>query len=235
MNQKLLYLTALQIVSTAVAVGGLVLAFSPAGLAVSLALFVLFGGVGMSVTYHRRLAHRAFRTSPFWEWVGTGAGFLGSHMSPVEWAAQHFNHHRYVDQPGDPHSPALLGWRAALYAFHGADAPVPRMFLGRLLRQRPVEFFHRHGPSVALLHLALCAVFGLPGIIYGFALPIALTHFGLILSVFNHGLDGPATRGWLNAILTMGEHNHAAHHRNATDVSQDGPATWIINRIRTDT
>ena len=234
MKLTLGYLTFLQIVTVGTSVYGLTAWFSWTGLVVSIALFVIFGGLGMAVTYHRRISHRAFPTNPFWEWVGTVSGYLGSHMSPVSWAVQHNAHHRYVDTELDPHSPAILGWRALFYIFHREPHSVPVMFAGRLMKMPDVVFVHRYGFWLIVAHVALCVPFGLSGLLYGFVLPVALTHVGLVISVFNHWPDGPGTFGALNALLTMGEHNHALHHNNPADVSRDGPSSWIISLIRTD-
>lgn len=51
-----------------------------------------------SVTFHPIVSH-AMR---FWLWFTTG-------MVTKQWVAIHRKHHRYSDQPGDPHSPHVWG------------------------------------------------------------------------------------------------------------------------------
>lgn len=54
-----------------------------------------------SVTFHPTIAH----FMRFWLWLTTG-------MVTKQWVAIHRKHHRYSDQPGDPHSPHVFGlWR----------------------------------------------------------------------------------------------------------------------------
>ena len=65
----------------------------------------------LSVTLflHRCQAHRSVNFHPvithvmrFWLWLTTG-------MKTQQWVAVHRKHHRFSDQPGDPHSPHVFG------------------------------------------------------------------------------------------------------------------------------
>lgn len=205
------YLTGLQIVTPFLAVFGFFLMPSFTGLVVSLALFALMGGLGMRLTYHMAVAHRV-PMHPMLRRLGLVMGYLGSHMSPVGWALRHSNHHRFVDRPGDPHCPRLLGWKAAFFVFHEDTVAAPLMTAGRLYKDPEVIFMHRFGFAFVALHLAVCLWCGFAGLVYGFTFPVALTLWGQIAAIFNHGPDGPINRGWINAAVTMGEHTHADHH-----------------------
>jgi stearoyl-CoA desaturase (delta-9 desaturase) len=78
--------------------------------------FYLWHGLGITIGYHRLLAHRALRCVPIFEYVFVVGGYLAFQGSPIWWAAIHRAHHRYSDTDLDPHSPkkgiryALLGW-----------------------------------------------------------------------------------------------------------------------------
>ena len=69
--------------------------------------FMVVGGA-VSITYHRMLAHRAFRAPPWFRYLlvmlAAPAG------PPIQWAANHRRHHRFVDQVDDPHSPIQDGF-----------------------------------------------------------------------------------------------------------------------------
>ncbi len=68
--------------------------------------------VCVTVFLHRGQAHRGLIFHPilghfmrFWLWLTTG-------MVTKQWVAIHRKHHRYSDEPGDPHSPHVFGlWR----------------------------------------------------------------------------------------------------------------------------
>ena len=64
---------------------------------------------------HRGQAHKGIEFHPvlghfmrFWLWITTG-------MVTKQWVATHRKHHRFSDEPGDPHSPHVFGiWRVFL-------------------------------------------------------------------------------------------------------------------------
>ena len=68
--------------------------------------------VCVTVFLHRGQAHRGLIFHPilshfmrFWLWLTTG-------MVTRQWVAIHRKHHRFSDQPGDPHTPHIFGiWR----------------------------------------------------------------------------------------------------------------------------
>lgn len=78
--------------------------------------FFLWHGLGITVGYHRLLAHRSFRCRPFYEYILVMGAYLAFQGSPIWWAAIHRAHHRYSDTDLDPHTPrkgiryASLGW-----------------------------------------------------------------------------------------------------------------------------
>jgi stearoyl-CoA desaturase (delta-9 desaturase) len=75
--------------------------------------------VCVTLYLHRSQAHRGVEFHPivahfmrFWLWLTTG-------MVTRQWVAIHRKHHRYSDDPGDPHSPHVFGvWRVL---FRGAQ------------------------------------------------------------------------------------------------------------------
>jgi len=65
--------------------------------------------VCVTLYLHRGMAHRSVEFHPviahamrFWLWLTTG-------MVTQQWVAVHRKHHRFSDQPGDPHSPHVYG------------------------------------------------------------------------------------------------------------------------------
>jgi len=73
---------------------------------------------------HRGQAHRAVTFHPaiehfmrFWLWMTTG-------QITKQWVAVHRKHHRFTEQPGDPHSPHVFGfWRVLFkgaFLYHSA-------------------------------------------------------------------------------------------------------------------
>lgn len=66
-------------------------------------------GLGITLGYHRLFSHLAFQAQP---WLRATLGILGAMAMQGQilvWTSVHRKHHRYSDQPGDPHSPRPLG------------------------------------------------------------------------------------------------------------------------------
>ena len=66
--------------------------------------------IGLTLTYHRYFAHRAFKmgrvTQFVWSWIAASAMQKG----PLWWAGHHVTHHKFADREGDPHSPIISGF-----------------------------------------------------------------------------------------------------------------------------
>ena len=71
--------------------------------------------VCVTLYLHRGQAHRGIEFHPilehfmrFWLWLTTG-------MVTKQWVAIHRKHHRFSDQPGDPHSPHVYGIKRVFF------------------------------------------------------------------------------------------------------------------------
>jgi stearoyl-CoA desaturase (Delta-9 desaturase) len=89
---------------------------------VAFTLTYVLTGAGITVGFHRLLTHRSFKTSPVLPGLLAALGSAAVEGPVIEWVANHRKHHRFSDQPGDPHSPHVdhasgtlrgTGWRGA--------------------------------------------------------------------------------------------------------------------------
>jgi stearoyl-CoA desaturase (delta-9 desaturase) len=71
--------------------------------------------VAVTLFLHRSQAHRSVQFHPavahffrFWLWLTTG-------MVTKQWVAVHRKHHRFSDEPGDPHSPHVYGIKKVFF------------------------------------------------------------------------------------------------------------------------
>jgi len=71
--------------------------------------------VAVTLFLHRSQAHRSVQFHPvvshffrFWLWLTTG-------MVTKQWVAVHRKHHRFSDEPGDPHSPHVYGIKQVFF------------------------------------------------------------------------------------------------------------------------
>ncbi|MGB1697152.1 MAG: acyl-CoA desaturase [Thermoplasmatota archaeon] len=117
--------------------------FQMTHLVLMLSMF-LFGGLGITVGYHRMLTHGAFKLRAPAKFLTLWMGITALQGGPASWAATHRRHHSLSDQEGDPHSPNVDGF------FH---AHIGWMLKGRmvqsgkgyddLMEDKMVAFFER--------------------------------------------------------------------------------------------
>ena len=128
--------------------------------------------VAVTLFLHREQAHRGLSLNPlighffrFWLWLTTG-------MVTREWVAVHRKHHAACETCDDPHSPAISGIRAVLWA--GVDLykleTTREETLSRYGGGTPDDFLERHvyashrNWGIILLLLTQLILFGLPGL-----------------------------------------------------------------------
>ena len=140
-------------------------------LAILAAMYVLTGGLGISVGFHRLFAHRSYEAA---HPVRATLAVLGTMamMGPViRWVTNHRKHHSFTDVEGDPHSPHLTGrsgvlgavtglWHAHVgWIFGGERAPRER-YARDLLADPLVAFVDRTAALWVVLGLVLPFVAG---------------------------------------------------------------------------
>jgi stearoyl-CoA desaturase (delta-9 desaturase) len=137
----------------------------PETLAVAAAMY-LISGFGVTVGFHRLLAHRAFVATPAIRLGLAAAGTMAMMGPPVRWVTNHRKHHAYADEEGDPHSPSLSGlcgvrgaiaglWHAHLgWIFTGGRAEQAR-YARDLLNDPVIMFVNRTAGVWIALGLAL--------------------------------------------------------------------------------
>jgi stearoyl-CoA desaturase (delta-9 desaturase) len=143
---------------------------------VVLAITYALTGLGVTVGFHRLFTHRSFKTSPAMRGLLAVLGSAAVEGPVIEWVANHRKHHRFSDQPGDPHSPHLEhggGWRGAFAGLYHAH--VGWIFGGESLASRD-----RYAPDLLADPVVSFVdrtflVWALAGLAFPFALGVALT------------------------------------------------------------
>ena len=75
---------------------------------VPFAVMYLVTQLGVTLGYHRYASHRSFRATPTLEAILLVAGSMAGQGPLIPWVANHRRHHRFADQPLDPHSPTVM-------------------------------------------------------------------------------------------------------------------------------
>jgi stearoyl-CoA desaturase (Delta-9 desaturase) len=209
---------------------------------VVLAVTYMLTGFGITVGYHRLFTHRSFETTRALRIAFAVLGSMAVEGPLLEWVSTHRKHHRFSDQPGDPHSPHAdrgPGWRGAVSAlghahvgwmFRGQDQANPRRYAKDLLADRDVRFISGTFPLWVLAGLVLpfalgfaltgSLLGGLTGLLWGGAVRIFLLHHATfsINSLCHFFGRRPFTTGDESrnlgwlAPVTFGEAWHNNHH-----------------------
>jgi stearoyl-CoA desaturase (Delta-9 desaturase) len=225
---------------------------------VVLAVTYLLTGFGVTVGFHRLFTHRSFETS-----AGMRAllGVLGSAAveGPViEWVSNHRMHHRFSDQPGDPHSPHVAhgsGWAGALrglfyahigWIFKGEAFASEERYAKDLLADPVARFVDRTFvlwvlaglafPFALGLALTQSLAGGLTGLLWGGAVRLFLLHHATFsINSLCHFFGrrrfetGDQSRNLLwLALPSLGEAWHNNHHAFPTS-ARHGLRWWQID------
>jgi len=189
--------------------------------------------------YHRYFSHRTFRTSRAFQLVLAVLGTTAVQKGPLWWAGIHRLHHRYSDQPGDPHSPRQNGFWYAHTRWIDDDRWVPTPFaqIRDLARYPELRWLNRHHYAAPL---ALAAVLLLAGgwsaFLWGFALStVLLWHSTYTINSLAHRwgtrryeTGDDSRNNWVLALLTFGEGWHNNHHRYMASARQ-GFFWWEVD------
>ncbi|XP_050371510.1 palmitoyl-monogalactosyldiacylglycerol delta-7 desaturase, chloroplastic-like [Argentina anserina] len=199
-------------------------------------------GLGITLGYHRNLAHRSLKLQKWLEYFFAYCGVLTLQGSPIEWVSTHRYHHQYTDTKKDPHSPikglwfSHIGWifnhrlRFESYSMRLKNAD-------DLRRQAYYRFIHRtyllHPVALGVLFYALG---GLPYLVWGtgvrtvvgFHVTFSVNSVGHIWGKRVWDTGDLSRNNWLLALPTLGEGWHNNHH--AFDYSaRQGLEWWQID------
>jgi stearoyl-CoA desaturase (delta-9 desaturase) len=195
--------------------------------------------LALSAGYHRYFAHRSYKTGRAFQLVLAFLGGTCTQRGALWWAANHRQHHRHSDQPGDPHSPLQHG----LFWSHIGWILSKRFEEPRYDRIRDFARFpelrwldrHHFVPSLALAGTLLLGG-GWPAVIWGsFVSSVFLWHCTFSINSVAHAFGrrryrtGDDSRNnAVLALLSMGEGWHNNHHHQPSS-ARFGVAWWELD------
>ena len=189
--------------------------------ALTIFMYFLIFGFGVSITLHRSITHRALTMNPVVEMLGKFFASMGGTGSPISWVLIHKAHHKYSDTDLDPHrAQDILNYLVGKYP------EVSQVGLRRLAESRVNKILHRHYYLVMLAYAAVWAAPGVDFFFYGFVYPMVLTmvaghlvnwytHSNRWLNYRLHNIKDTSQNNIIIALLTWGEGFHKTHHKYA--------------------
>ncbi|HLI96202.1 MAG TPA: fatty acid desaturase [Candidatus Baltobacteraceae bacterium] len=185
------------------------------------------GAWGITLCYHRTLAHRSVRLRKPVEYAFAILGALAFQGDPISWVATHRVHHANSDQQGDPHSTRLgFSWAHVAWLFK-ANPNIPRTpdefrrYCPDLWSEPFYRVLHRiHVPMQIALAGLLFAVGGWPFVIWAiFGRLVFAYHSTWLVNSATHMFGyrsykttDRSTNSWWVALISFGEGWHNNHH-----------------------
>jgi len=197
--------------------------FSWAAVGVAIFLHWVTGCLGITLGFHRLIAHRSFQTPKLVEYFLAFCGTLACQGGVMDWVGLHRIHHQHSDTAADPHDSHLgfwwshMGW--LMYHNH-ADPDIPRYT--KDLAEDPVYQFLQNYFILLQIALGLGLYFlgGWPFVVWGiFVRIVAVFHCTWFVNSATHQFGyrtydtgDRSTNCWWVAVVTYGEGWHNNHH-----------------------
>ena len=177
---------------------------------------------GITGGYHRYFSHKAYKTSRPFQFVLAWLGCMATQKGPLWWAGTHRRHHRFSDQPGDPHSPKDgFYWSHQGWIFDDKFEGTPTQGIADFAKYPELRWMNQyHWVPPLSLAVACYLIGGFTGLLWGFAVSTTLLwHATYSINSLCHVFGsqryetGDTSRNnfWL-ALLTLGEGWHNNHH-----------------------
>lgn len=193
--------------------------------AVGVALFLHWftGCLGITLGWHRLIAHRSFQVPKWLEYFFVFCGSLACQHGPIMWVGLHRHHHVYSDQPIDHHdSNKGFWWSHMGWMLHEVPAEKEIEKFTRDINTDPVYlFFDKY---FLLLQIALGVILYLLGgwafVTWGiFMRLVVVYHCTWLVNSATHKFgyrtyetEDKSTNCWWVAVVTYGEGWHNNHH-----------------------
>ena len=214
-------------------------------------IMYIITGLGITVGYHRLLAHRSFACPTWVKGVILIAGGWALQNSGLKWAADHIRHHAKCDQKEDPYNAQLGFWHSHCGWLFSKDPFRDDKYATKLKQDPVVVWQNRYYIPIVLSGLAIPFVVGflyggwIEGVGCFLLAGIARTFFVLnstfcINSICHlwgdqpHGDSDSSRDSWWVSLITFGEGYHNYHHmyqsdyRNGPKWYNFDPSKWLI-------
>ncbi|KAF7814376.1 Palmitoyl-monogalactosyldiacylglycerol delta-7 desaturase, chloroplastic [Senna tora] len=192
---------------------------------VAMALYVVTGLFGITLSFHRNLSHRSFKLPKWLEYLFAYCGVLALQGNPIDWVSTHRYHHQFCDSERDPHSPTEGFWFSHMSWLFDTNSVVQRCGEANNVGDLEKQPFYKFMRSTYILHplavgALLYAMGGFPFLVWGMGVRIIwVYHITWFVNSACHvwGKQAWDTKdlsrnNWWVALLAFGEGWHNNHH-----------------------
>jgi fatty-acid desaturase len=204
---------------------------------VATAALAWIGGLGVTVCYHRTLAHTALRLHPIVKHVFIFFAMFNGSGSPDSWTANHRQHHSKVESPDDISSPWIGGfwWSHLRWLWQAGEVPLQRWCPD--LDKREYRFWNRMQIPLLAVSLFGGLAFGWPAFFWLGPMRLVMSlHAQCFVNSIAHmregreaGQDSSQNITWLAVLhFFQGENWHQNHHAKPSS-ARFGWRLWQID------
>jgi fatty-acid desaturase len=198
--------------------------------AVTVVLYWMCTGWGISLGYHRLHTHRSYAISKPFEYLFAVCGALTLEGGPISWVATHRVHHQHSDKPGDPHTPrdgawwAHMGWLLWGETMHNNTRAMSK-YAPDLAKDRFYVWLNNyHWVPMVVMTAILYAVGGVQYVLWGIFVRVVFgLHATWLVNSATHlwgrrrfNTRDDSRNTWWVALITFGEGWHNNHHAHPT-------------------
>ena len=201
------------------------LPFVNLGNLIVLAILYPVTAIGVTLGYHRMMAHKSFKAPKWLERTLVSIAILSVQGTPMEWVGLHRHHHLYSDTENDHHDSVRgLWWSHMRWMFHVVPAMEMVPSLTKDMRKDPYYVWLEKNlltPTI-LLALLLYWVGGWSMVGWGiFVRLVVVYHVTWLVNSATHKwgyrtfqTEDRSTNNWWVGLLAFGEGWHNNHHHD---------------------
>eukprot|EP00898_Chlorokybus_atmophyticus_P007858 jgi/Chlat1/8073/Chrsp75S00603 len=199
--------------------------FSWGNVALFAGLYFITGCLGITLSFHRNLSHKAFKLPKWLEYTFAYCGVQAVQGDPLEWVSSHRYHHANCDTLEDPHTPYEGFWWSHMGWLLDEKATLKRVGARANIADMESQPFYKWIQKTYIAHPIafaglLYAFGGLPAIIWGMCLRVVwVYHITWLVNSASHvwgnqswNTGDLSRNNWWVAVLAFGEGWHNNHH-----------------------
>lgn len=214
--------------------------------------YILFAGLGISITFHRYSTHHAFLFPNWMKILGLLFGTLNGHGPSVGWAYKHALHHLTSDTEADPHSPVFnkhfkLYWTNLIYGINSHHTNI-NIDVSKHIKNvdKFDNFFTNYYWRIHLAYLLVLASLGSNWVVFAYLVPSALSWlafgYGVVIAAHYNGkvkyqLGDNSKNNKIVSILVFGEGYQNNHHafpgdgKYSRSIGEIDPLGWLFKKL----
>ncbi|KAI3684289.1 hypothetical protein L6452_33510 [Arctium lappa] len=187
--------------------------------------YALCGLLGLTLSYHRNLAHRSFNLPKWLEYTFAYFGVQAAQRDPIFWVSIHRTHHQYVESDKDTHSPTYGFWFSHMGWLFDSGYIVEKYKERKNVEDLKSQAFYRFIKKTYLWHVLgfatiVYALGGFPYLVWVMGVRLTWSyHWTFLVNSACHiwgyqawNTDDFSKNNWWVAIVTFGEGWHNNHH-----------------------